>query len=573
MTTSAGLKSSESAGEAARRLSWSARVRAALPIALLLSLQLGLSVASVRKETATYDESDHLRYGMQVLDGRTERFDDSKMPVSALNAAAARLFGKTDPKDLATLRVARLATIGAGLGLTLVTFLWARALHGRAAGLLAGGIAALDPSLIAHSRLVTTDVWGALGITLALASSWAWSRRPGYGRAVAAGLAIGAAQLCKFTSVVLYPLLALVAVVRFVARRRLAPEERTDGLLRTDPRATAGQVAAALVASLVVLNAGYLFQGTGASLSSYRFRSGDAQAVQAGAGVLGRLPLPVPRAWLEGLDWVREYERTGKNYGKIYLLGKLRSGEGFPGYFVVVGLFKMPVGTQLLLLATAISLLRRAREPRLWQDEVFLVVPLVFFALYFNFLFRAQIGFRFVLVCVPLAYVLAGSLLRRGWDETSRALRAFVACAAAATAISVLAFYPYYISYVNELLADRNRAFRVFADSSLDYGQSDGYFAAFRAAHPDVIFEPKAPVAGTIAARVNWLAGISEELHDTWLAKNFEPTGHVARSYLVFHVTEEEAARLRAELRPPGEAVGSEGQVGPPAPRAGGEHR
>lgn len=522
------------------------RIRRAGPILGLLALQLALCVASVRKETATYDESQHLRYGMQVLSGRTERLDDSKMPVSALNAAVARSLGRTDPEELSTIRAARLATIAAGLALTLVAFRWAGALYGRSAGLLAAVLVGLDPNLIAHSRLVTTDVWAALGISLALACSWRYARRPGPGRAVVAGLAIGAAQLFKFTSVVLYPLLGLIAVVRFAARRRLARRSGVDAGGRAASSTIAGHLAAGFVTSLVVLNAGYLFQGTGAGLSSYTFRSASFQKLQARAGALGRVPLPVPRAWLEGLDWVTEYERTGQNVGRIYLLGELRRGQGFPGYFLIVGLFKVPIGTLVLLAASAVWLLRRVREPGLWQDEVFLLIPLGFFAFYFNVLFRAQIGFRFVLVGVPLAYVLAGSLLRGGWRSVSRGRRWLVASAGTATVASVLAFFPHYISYVNELLPDRNQAFRIFADSSLDWGQSDAYFEAYRKRHPEVIQEPREPVAGTIAARVNWLVGLSEQKHDTWLAKNFQPVGHVARSWLLFRVSEEEAVRLRA---------------------------
>lgn len=530
-------------------------LRTALSLLALLVIQGLLTVPSVFRETATYDEADHLRYGMQVLEGRTERFDDSKMPVSALNAAFARVTGRSDPTQLATIRPARLATVIAGLALTVACFLWGRALYGPAAGFVAAGALVFDPTFLAHSRLVTTDVWAALGITTALASAWRYSRTPTLGRALVAGLALGAAQLCKFTAVVLFPLLFVVVVVRHVAGRPRAGE--TGPPAPVDPGTRRGTVhlGLALAASLFVLNAGYLFQGTGAPLSSYRFRSAGLQRFQEGAGIAGRIPLPVPRAWLEGLDWVREYERTGKNYGRIYLFGEHRSGSGFLGYFLVVGLFKVPIGTQLLLILAAVSLARRLGEPGFWRDESFLVVPLAFFAFYFNVLFRAQIGIRFLLVAFPLAYVLAGSLLREGWRGSTRGRRAVLGVAAGATMASVLYGHPFHMAYVNELLPDRNRAFRIFADSSLDYGQADGYFEEYQRRHPEVVREPDEPVAGTIAARINWLAGISEKQRDKWLGDRFQPVGNVGGSWLLFRVSPEEAARARREMgvaEPPG---------------------
>lgn len=522
--------------------------RAALPLLALLVLQALLVTPNVFRETATYDEADHLRYGMQVLGGRTERFDDSKMPVSALNAAFARIAGKSDPTELASIRPARLATVFAGLVLTVVCFLWGRSLYGPAAGLLAAGALVFDPTFLAHSRLVTTDAWAALGVTTALACAWRYSRMPTLGRALVAGLAVGAAQLCKFTAVVIYPLLVAVLVLRHVAGRPREAEPGPTAPSGPGVRRGAAHLGLALAASLFVLNAGYLFQGTGASLSSYRFRSEGLQRLQASAGLAGRVPLPVPRAWLEGLDWVREYERTGKNYGRIYLLGEHRTGRGFLGYFLVVGLLKVPIGTQVLLVLMAVALFRRFREPGFWQDESFLFIPLAFFAFYFNVLFRAQIGIRFLLVAFPLAYILAGSLLRDGWRSATRRRRAVLGAVSVATVASVLAGHPFHISYVNELLPDRNRAFRVFADSSLDYGQSDGYFEEYRQRHPEVVKEPDEPVAGTIAARINWLAGISEKQRDTWLGKRFQPVGSVGGSWLLFRVSPEEAARARREM-------------------------
>src|SRR5207247_11329256 len=66
--------------------------------ALLLLLAAGaLDVLTVRHDTLTEDEPVHYRYGVNVLDGDSTRFDDSKMPATALNALPARVGTRLRP--------------------------------------------------------------------------------------------------------------------------------------------------------------------------------------------------------------------------------------------------------------------------------------------------------------------------------------------------------------------------------------------------------------------------------------------------------------------------------------------
>ena len=60
-------------------------------VVLLLSVMATVEVASLRHLTVTYDEPWHFLYGHHLLQLNSNRFDDSKMPVSALNALPAAL--------------------------------------------------------------------------------------------------------------------------------------------------------------------------------------------------------------------------------------------------------------------------------------------------------------------------------------------------------------------------------------------------------------------------------------------------------------------------------------------------
>jgi hypothetical protein len=173
---------------------------------------------------------------------------------------------------------------------------------------------------------------------------------------------------------------------------------------RAELRRSLGQLLAhALVVafiSLLVINLGFLIDRTFTPLGEYAFRSQQFQGMQARLPWLSWLPVPVPYPYLEGLDWTLFNERSGTNFSRVYLLGHL-SEDGFPGYYFVASLFKVPLAIQAAAGLAALLDLAPARVRRFWQDEWFLIAPILFFSLYFNFFYKAQIGIRYLLVVFP----------------------------------------------------------------------------------------------------------------------------------------------------------------------------
>ncbi|MCP4517326.1 MAG: phospholipid carrier-dependent glycosyltransferase, partial [Delftia sp.] len=72
--------------------------------------------------------------------------------------------------------LARLPIIALGLLLMALVFRWASELGGRQAGLLALALVALDPNILAHTRLSTTDLGGTLFVFLAAYAMWRYAR-------------------------------------------------------------------------------------------------------------------------------------------------------------------------------------------------------------------------------------------------------------------------------------------------------------------------------------------------------------------------------------------------------------
>lgn len=497
----------------------------------LLGILAVLEIASMRHLSVTYDEPRHFLYGQHILEGDSSRFDDSKMPVSALNALPGRLIPR-----LNTVEAGRYVTVLCSLLFALCVFTWARQLYGDNAGLLALTLYVFDPNLLAHAQFVTTDVFAAGTVTLSLFAFWRYLRSGTRQAALLAGLAIGVAQVAKYTSLALFPLFVVIAVL-FHARdiHREVTERRLDALRMRTWRFCA-QALLMLVVSLVIINAGFLFNRTGTPLHDYIFRSGLFQSIQASAGPLGRLSLPMPYPYLEGLDWVAHRERTGEGYGHIYLFGMLRAGEGFPGYYLVATLFKVPIGTLLVLVAAIVAWDARDRRGEDLRHEWVPIVPVVFYTVYFNFFYRAQIGIRYYLVVFPLLYVLAGSLLREG-QTRSRWRTPAVAAALVSVLVSVLSWYPHFLPYFNELVGNRRLAYRVLADSNIDWGQHVWYFKQYMASHPDAIVEPDGPTAGTILVGVNALTGVAGDPEKfRWLRENFTPVDDIAHAVMIYRV-------------------------------------
>ncbi len=105
--------------------------------------------------------------------------------------------------------------------------------------------------------------------------------------------------------------------------------------------------------------------------------------------------------------------------------------------------------------------------------------------------------------------------------------------------ISSLACFPDYISYSNELVVPRRNAYRIMADSNLDWGQDRWYLRDYLEQHPDAVANPQMPTTGHIIVRINNLVGIFQGPRYRWLLEGHEPTDVFHGSHLIFHLDQE----------------------------------
>jgi hypothetical protein len=159
---------------------------------------------------------------------------------------------------------------------------------------------------------------------------------------------------------------------------------------------------------------------------------------------------------------------------------------------------------------------------------------------------KAQIGIRFALVLLPLFYIFAGSLLKEA-SLLSVRLKAIFVFLLTYLAVSMFSYYPHYLSYFNESVWDRKMAYKVLADSNIDWGQGKKYFKEYMKNNPDAQFEPSFPIPGKIVVGVNKLTGVIDRGKYRWLKDNFEPVGHIGHSYLVYQISLEDFQGIAAK--------------------------
>ena len=143
-----------------------------------------------------------------------------------------------------------------------------------------------------------------------------------------------------------------------------------------------------------------------------------------------------------------------------------------------------------------------------------------------------------------MSHVFAARLIH-GWSAWTMRARVAVAVLAAYLVVSVLSYYPQYLAYFNELVPDRRMAYKVLADSNLDWGQNRLYLEQYLRVHPGVHVSPAHPVSGTIVVSVNELVGVGAKPETfQWLRDHFEPVSTIQYSYLVFDITPEQLDAL-----------------------------
>lgn len=358
----------------------------------------------------------------------------------------------------------RMPMVALTLALGVLGFVFARDLLGPRGGVLAVVLFALEPTILAHGRIVQTDIPAAFGLLLTVYATWKYIRAPDWKKACGLGAAAAVALLAKYSMLVVGPAL----FVTFVALFCLVDAQRAK-LLRD-----------ALVATLVFLaavNTAYFFHHRALTPGDLKWISdvfhGSSGVLTAGLRILRWI---LPTDLVMGIYWQVHHSRVGHPAG---LLG-MYSRHGWWYYFPVAFFFKTTIPFLVLSVASTAWAVRRVIHEREGRWLV-LLVPLVLYTA-LMVITPINIGVRYYLPGYIFFVILSAALLEYLLRSTSVTRRN------AATAIVMVAIlwmgleagrtYPHYIPYMNQLAVVRPHWW-FLSDSNVEWGDDSKELATW----------------------------------------------------------------------------------------------
>ena len=469
------------------------RIPHRIAVPALLALFVVCGFVSLLRDSVTFDETAHLGAGVSYIETGDFRLNPEHPPLAKLIAAAPlallhRGGGDYDsplwtgsrstagdprrshasewgfgfellngPRAAATRRdpaarlsPARCTILLLGILLAMVVYAWAHELYGPPAGLLALALAVTCPALLAHARLVTTDLPAALGFTATTWLAWRWLSAPTWRRATLTGSALGAALLFKFSCALLAPLVVVLAAIAVATGRSDLK------------RAGAG------IALIAALAYGSIWAGYG-----FRFEaSRDPDYVLEWEGLAGEARLSpmivfarehrlLPEAYLFGFAYAK-----AESAGRVAFLDGEQSLAGWYRYFPEAFFLKTPLAFSALALWVIAAGAFRTRG-RSFDGWCVALTPLAFAAV--AILGRLNLGHRHLAPLYPFLCVAIAPAASWLSERGARAVAAAVLVASCFVSFALAT--PRYLSYFNVIAGGPRGGAKHLVDSNIDWGQ------------------------------------------------------------------------------------------------------
>lgn len=485
----------------------------------LLVVMFSLAFLSMKDDALTFDELAHIPAGYSYVTQQDYRVNPEHPPLAKDLAALPLLFqdlnfptdsqnwlqdagappwwvqfdlgteflyrSGNDPQNI--IIWSRTMMIFLLLALGWLLFSWTRKLAGNGPALLALFLFSFSPTLLAHGRLVTTDVAAAFGALLAMYFWVQFLKEPSKKNVTLAGVAFGVAMLLKFSLFLLVPVFGLLT---------LTAPFLTQFSLKSLGTYLGKATIAGLIGVVLVIYPVYAWhtanypaerqlRDTIADLSPSEILPHEAVVIE-----MTKQPLLRPLAqYLRGVGMALQRSSFGNT---TYFQGQV-SADAFPLYFPTLYLLKVPIASHILLLIGGIGMLGILLRKRLipfFKDHIDIVAILLFIFIYklSALTGNLNIGLRHLLPLFPLVFLLTAW----GWNQLlgsngrfsepsavsvknrtglKIALSGTLAVLLLWYAVSSLLAFPNYISYYNELAGGTKEGYKVAVDSNYDWGQ------------------------------------------------------------------------------------------------------
>lgn len=560
--------------------------------ALIILAVMGIiAVTSIREDSVTTDEAPHITSGYSYLKFQDMRLNPEHPPFIKDLAAIPLLFQKinfpldhpawsgmvnaqwdlgpqflyrsgNDPDKI--IFWARIGPILLTLLFGWFVFKWARELFGARWGLFTLALFAFAPTIMAHGRLVTTDVPAAFAFFIAIYYYVKFLKNPSGKNLIIAGVAFAIAQLVKFSLVLLLGFLPAITLL-WIFFQAMKCEKNTNMQIRIFVKKLAFSSASWALRFFAILAITALL-----ILPVYQLHVANYPTEKQAADIehiLGSSRFPAltdALVWMADKPILRAYAQYMLGVSMVfmrvaggnttYFLGEV-SNQAWWYYFPVVWLLKEP-SVILIFIATSLlfglkHFLRNLKKLPRVTEENFEEIAMLLFIIFYWFISvtgNLNIGVRHVLPTFPFIYLLIAGQMKR-WLSVApevgsgqvtphviRFVRLYTKNAGKIIFILVMllwyfgsfaGIYPYYIAYFNEFAGGPANGYKYVVDSNLDWGQDLRRLKKF-------VENP--PSGGNIDhIKVDYFGGGDVKYYlgdkvEIWHADNGETTGWLAVS-------------------------------------------
>ena len=369
----------------------------------------------------------------------------------------------------------------------IIIFTWTRKLYGDKASLIALFLFSFSPTVIAHGRLVTTDMAALFGTLFCFYWLIKFIKNQTVRNLIIAGLAFGVAQLTKFSLVLVIPIFLIVPLVWGLIHKNL----------RTGVKTLASTLLIIVIGYIVVVwpiyglhvrNYSPTEQRSDATdiLKDYGYDSLRKPTPQRNVAdlIIWSSDKPIIRPLAEYALGVLMVVQRNAGGNQTYFFGQV-TFTGTASYFPIVYFIKEPLAYWSLVLIALIGVFLLYRKYQCKNTYAWIKDHLAEFTMFLWLILywftsmsaHLNIGVRHLLPTYGFAYILVSGQISRILDHFKYRKRIYAAFSVLIGLLmswylfEAIRVYPYYLTYFNQVVGGSSGGYRYVVDSNLDWGQ------------------------------------------------------------------------------------------------------
>ena len=383
--------------------------------------------------------------------------------------------------------------------LGIYVYRWAKQAYSKKVALVALFLFVLSPNIIAHSRLVTTDLGVTASFFIALFYFYKFIKKPSWLNIVLSGIALGVAQLVKYSNILLLVYLAILifALILFYKNKidfkfPLAGRINREWLKRAYVYIGSFVIMTIICFLLVEGVYALVIFGTPQDMLHNVIDISIANEELTWTKDIFHYMIDNPILkpigyYLLGLIMV--FVRVGGG-NTTYFLGET-TNQSFWYFYPISFLIKTPIATLMLFIFSIVGVLKFSIRKSINKDSVSFVKKiwrtlasyinnnlLEFISLSVIVMFflvgikgNLNIGLRHILPLYPFLFILCAKYFFKLFEKSNIILKVVGVLLLIWYAAANIIAYPSYLAYFNEFAGGNRAGHKYTTDSNVDWGQ------------------------------------------------------------------------------------------------------